>query len=72
MSIITFEINILCINLIGMGLGATITGISIDFLREANNMNPYSVTLVVLNVLTLINLIFFYLAGQKKYIVLNE
>ena len=63
---------ILCINLIGMGLGATITGISIDFLREANNMNPYSVTLVVLNILTLINLIFFYLAGQKKYIVLNE
>jgi predicted MFS family arabinose efflux permease len=47
------------INLIGLGLGATITGISVDLLRSANYSEPYSYTLIAMNILTLSNLIFF-------------
>ena len=60
---------ILSINLIGLGLGATITGISVDLLRSANYSEPYSYTLIAMNILTLSNLIFFYLAGKKKNLI---
>jgi len=63
-SVVAFYI--LSINLVGLGLGATITGVSIDILREAGNTQPYSLTLITINLIALTNLIFFYLAGKQN------
>jgi len=62
-SVVAFYI--LSINLIGLGLGATLTGISVDLLREAGNLQPYSITLIIINLVTLTNLLFFYFAGKQ-------
>ena len=63
---------ILTLNLLGLAVGAVITGISIDYLREISISQPYTWTLLGLSLFGLLSLPCFYLAGHKKYIFAGE
>ena len=63
---------ILTLNLLGLAVGAVITGISIDYLREISISQPYTWTLLGLSLFGLLSLPCFYLAGRKKYILAGE
>ena len=60
---------ILTLNLVGLALGATAAGISIDYLRAIGNTQPYTWTLLGLSLFSVLSLPFFLLAGKKKYLL---
>ena len=60
---------ILTLNLLGLAIGAVVAGISIDYLRAIGNTQPYTWTLLGLNIFSLLSLPFFFIAGKKKYLV---
>jgi MFS transporter, Spinster family, sphingosine-1-phosphate transporter len=54
---------ILCANAIGLGVGISVTGILVDWLRTSGEAQPYSVASLSITLLSFINLPAFYLAG---------
>jgi MFS transporter, Spinster family, sphingosine-1-phosphate transporter len=55
---------ILCANAIGLGVGISVTGILVDWLRTSGEAQPYSVASLSITLLSFINLPAFYLAGR--------
>ena len=58
---------LLVINIVGMGFGITASGIMIDYLMSQGYEQPYSLTLLVFQILSALSLPAFYFAG-KRYI----
>ncbi len=56
---------ILMLNLIGLGIGVTGAGISIDLLRTAGYNEPYSLVLVVFTIISTLSIPLFFLAGKR-------
>ena len=58
---------LLVINIVGMGFGITASGIMIDYLMNQGYEQPYSLTLLIFQLLSALSLPAFYYAG-KRYI----
>ena len=56
---------ILSLNLIGLGLGITLGGISVDMMREANVAEPYTWMLLIFTLLSAAAIPLFWLAGRR-------
>lgn len=56
---------ILMLNLIGLGFGITAGGISIDMMKGAGYEEPYTWTLVVFTLISLLAIPLFFLAGRR-------
>jgi len=56
---------ILMLNLVGLGFGITAGGICIDWMLEAGVAQPYTWTLVVFTVISLLAMPLFFLAGRR-------
>ena len=56
---------ILMLNLVGLGFGITAGGICIDWMLEAGVDQPYTWTLVVFTVISLLAMPLFFLAGRR-------
>lgn len=57
--------SILAYNVIGLGVGVTVGGYVIDFLIEENVANPYTLTLFVFTLISLLSIPLFYVAGRR-------
>ena len=58
---------LLVINIVGMGFGITASGIMIDYLMIQGYEQPYSLTLLIFQILSALSLPAFYFAG-KRYV----
>ena len=58
---------LLMTNIIGLGFGVTASGIMIDYLMSQRYEQPYSLTLLIFQLLSALSLPAFYFAG-KRYI----
>jgi MFS family permease len=56
---------ILMLNLVGLGFGITAGGICIDWMLDAGVAQPYTWTLVVFTVISLLAMPLFFLAGRR-------
>jgi MFS family permease len=56
---------ILMLNLIGLGFGITAGGLCIDWMLEAGVAQPYTLTLVVFTLISLLAMPLFFLAGRR-------
>lgn len=56
--------NILCLNVVGLGLGITGTGWLIDLFRNAGSLEPYTHAAMTMSVASLLALPAFFLAGR--------
>ena len=56
---------ILGLNLIGLGIGITLGGLSIDLVRDSGIENPYTVILIAFTVLSMTAIPCFYFAGKR-------
>ena len=56
---------ILSLNLIGLGLGITLGGISVDIMRAANVAEPYTWMLLIFTLLSAAAIPLFWLAGRR-------
>jgi hypothetical protein len=56
---------ILLLNFIGVGIGITAGGILIDWLISLNVAEPYTWTLLIFTVISLLGIPLFYLAGRR-------
>jgi len=56
---------ILVLNLVGLGIGITLGGIAIDAMRVAGVAQPYTWTLVIFTVISLLAIPCFWFAGQR-------
>ncbi len=68
---------ILCVNAIGLGVGVTAAGFTVDALRASGSVEPYSQTLLIFTLLSMLALPAFFLAGRwfkrdKARIVMTE
>lgn len=62
-SIVAFYI--LTLNLVGLGIGITLAGYSIDWMRAAGVVEPYTWTLLVFTLLSATSIPLFYFAGRR-------
>jgi MFS transporter, Spinster family, sphingosine-1-phosphate transporter len=56
--------NILCLNVIGLGIGITGTGWLIDMFRNAGDAQPYSTATLTMSLVSMLALPAFFLAGR--------
>ena len=56
---------IMLLNVVGLGIGITASGVMIDRLRASGAADPYSQTLVVFTALSLLALPLFWYAGRR-------
>ena len=56
---------ILALNFVGIGIGVTGAGFAIDWMRASGVASPYTMTLVVFTLISMLALPLFYLAGRR-------
>ena len=56
---------ILTLNFVGLGIGVTIGGIAIDYMMARAMAEPYTTTLIVFTLLSMIAIPLFYFAGRR-------
>ena len=56
---------LLLLNLVGMGIGVTLGGVCIDWMLEQGVARPYTWTLLVFTLVSLISIPLFYAAGRR-------
>jgi hypothetical protein len=58
-------VYILLLNLVGLGFGITVGGVAIDQFAAAGVEQPYTWTLVVFTLISLLSIPLFFLAGRR-------
>lgn len=55
---------LLMLNLVGLGIGTTIAGVLVDYLRANGSENPYTIMLFGITVLSAVSILLYYQSGK--------